>query len=84
MSKSKEDVKAFMFARWITTCYGSELLDDEGVHSSEELFNPKTAGSLLNKSKGIWWKEQLKHFNEVVWPNYVKNGSVKATEDFLC
>jgi hypothetical protein len=33
--------------------------------------------------KGEWYKNQLKHFNEVVYPNYVKNGSVKETTKFL-
>lgn len=84
MSKLKENVKMFMFARWISICYDGEIIDNEGIPIGDPLFNPKTAGSLLMKANGTWWKERLEHFNKVVWPNYVKNGSAKETEKFLC
>lgn len=37
----------------------------------------------MNSSDGYWWKEQLTHFNEKVYPNLVKNGSVENTIRFL-
>ncbi len=56
-----EEVKMFLFARWMATCY-------EGV---------------LNQQDGNWWKSQLEHFTTEVYPNYLINGSVEATLDFL-
>lgn len=57
----EDNVKMFLFGRWIATCY-------EGV---------------LNKEDCYWWAKQLKHFNEVVYPNYVENGSAESTAKFL-
>lgn len=37
----------------------------------------------VNGYDGKWWKETLQHFNDVVWPKYVENGSVANTRDFL-
>ena len=56
-----EEVKMFLFARWLAINY-------EGV---------------LNTEDGYWYKKQLKHFNENVWINYVKNGTVEDTKKFL-
>jgi hypothetical protein len=56
-----DEVKMFMFARWLAMCY-------EGV---------------LNKENGYWYKEQLEHFNKVIWPQYLENGSVEETLKFL-
>lgn len=39
--------------------------------------------STLNNQDGAWWTHQLKHFNDVVYPGQIENGSVKATEDYL-
>lgn len=52
----------FLFARWITTCYDT---------------------SVLNRENGEWWKEQLKHFNTIVYPNLIKNGSVADATGFI-
>ena len=35
------------------------------------------------RENGNWWKEQLKHFNEVVYPNYKENGSAENANEFL-
>jgi hypothetical protein len=56
-----EDVKMFLFARWVCVNYGS----------------------VLNTKKGDWYKEQIKHFNNFVYPNYIKNGTVKETKLFF-
>lgn len=58
------NAKVLLFARWMTTQYGTPEYD-------------------VNGYDGTWWKEQLEHFNEVVWPNYIENGSVKNTLEFL-
>ena len=38
---------------------------------------------ILNSEDGYWWKEQLTHFNETVYPNYIKNGVVEDIKKFL-
>lgn len=38
---------------------------------------------ILNSEDGLWWAKQLKHFNEIVYPNYIENGSVESTTKFL-
>jgi hypothetical protein len=59
----------FLFARWMSTCYA----DTVEVGRT----------SVLNTESGEWWKEQLDHFNEKVYPNYIKNGTVEDTEEYL-
>jgi hypothetical protein len=49
----------------------------------DEGFNRSEALSVLNRENGCWYKKQLKHFNEVVYPNYVENGTVENTILFL-
>jgi hypothetical protein len=78
-----EEVKMFMFARWIATCYADTKIDNNNKGSHEEGFDSTTALSVLNKKDGHWYKKQIEHFNSVVYPNYVKNGSVRDTKEFF-
>jgi len=78
-----EDVKMFLFARWIATCYADTHLDGEMRSEADKGFDVSDNMSVLNGEDGYWYKKQLKHFNEVVYPNYLENGTVKDTEDFL-
>jgi len=78
-----ENVKMFLFGRWISTCYADEHIDDNMLSQHDEGFEAFEAMSVLNRESGHWWKDKLKHFNEVVYPNYLKNGSVKNAEEFL-
>jgi hypothetical protein len=52
-------------------------------YTDNEDFDGTTAMSVLNRESGNWYKEQLKHFNDVVYPNYVKNGSVDNAKAFF-
>lgn len=79
----QEKVKMYLFARWIATCYADTHMDDNGKTEHDIGFNPRRAISVLNMENGEWYKTQLKHFNEVVYPNYVKNDSVKVATKFL-
>ena len=81
--KIMENVKMFLFSRWIATCYADEHLDDKKRHTSDEGFDKNTAMSALNRVSGYWYKEQLKHFNNTIYPNYIKNGTVDSTIKFL-
>ncbi len=89
MNKLESNVKMFLFGRWIATCYADEHIDDKGTYqysgeiSKDKIYNPSTALSVLNRTDGLWWAEKIKHFNDVVYPNYIKNGSAKDAENFL-
>ena len=82
-SESESNLKMFLFARWIATCYADEHIDENMISQYEPEFNSKNSISVLNKESGYWWKKQLKHFNEIVYPNYLKNDTIKNTEEFL-
>lgn len=78
-----ERVKMFLFARWIATCYADEHCDNKMISQHEPEFDGSEAMSVLNRESGFWWQDQLKHFENVVYPNLLKNGSVANAEDFL-
>lgn len=78
-----DEVKIILFTRWIATCYADTHLDSEMRCEHDLGFNPDDSISVLNRQTGYWYKEQLKHFNDVVYPNYLKNGTVEDTRQFL-
>lgn len=78
-----ENVKMFLFARWIATCYADEHLDNNMKSEYEEGYNRDNELSVLNRETGYWYKEQLDHFNNVVYPNYIENGTVENTKRFF-
>lgn len=78
-----ENIKMNLFARWISICYADEHLDEKMRYQGDCGFDSSSAMSVLNRENGIWWKKQLEHFNNVVYPNYKKNGSVKSANEFL-
>jgi len=78
-----EEVKMFLFARWIAICYADTHLDENMKCQYDEEFKSSEAISVLNREDGYWYREQLGHFNTVVYPNYVENGTVEDTEEFL-
>jgi FAD/FMN-containing dehydrogenase len=69
MASNSENTKAFLFAKWLAMNYADEHIDG-GL-------------SVLNRETGHWYKEQLKHFNEVAYPSMKKNGTVNETRSFL-
>lgn len=79
----REQTMAFLFSRWLAICYADEHMDNEGNSQHDINFNSSDYMSLLNRAKGDWYKEQLLHFEKVVLPNYIKNGTYISTEEFL-
>ncbi len=86
-NKSKKGLetrtKMFLFARWISICYADSHLDGKLIDETDPEFDPKDAMSVLNRESGGWWKNQLEHFETIVYPNYVDNGTVENTKEFL-
>ncbi len=77
------EVKMFLFARWIATCYADTHLDSKMKCEHDKGFKKSESISLLNRETGHWYKKQLKHFNDVVYPNYINNGMVEDAKQFL-
>jgi hypothetical protein len=78
-----DDVKMFLFARWISTCYADTHIDKEKRKLYDIGYDSSTSLSVLTMEDGHWYKKQIQHFNEVVYPNYIKNGSVKDAKQFF-
>lgn len=78
-----DEVKMFLFARWIATCYADSHLDSEMKCDHDFGFKESESLSVLNRETGHWYKQQLNHFNNIVYPNYIKNGTVEETKKFF-
>ncbi|MCK9279206.1 MAG: hypothetical protein M0P71_01070 [Melioribacteraceae bacterium] len=83
MKVNEEDIKMFLFGRWIATCYADELMDKNGMTNHNPGFKREEALSVLNMTGGSWWKSRIRHFNSVVLPNYKSNGSYEDAKKFL-
>jgi hypothetical protein len=78
-----DEIKMFLFARWIASCYADTHLDSKMKCDYDEGFKNSEAISVLNRQTGHWYREQLKYFKDVVYPNYIKNGTVENTKQFF-
>lgn len=75
--------KLFLFARWMSINYADDHIDTQKRHTSDPDCNFNEVMSVLNLENGDWWKKELEYFEDVVWPEYVNNGSVEDTIKFL-
>ena len=84
---TKKDIyansKMFLFSRWLATCYADEHVDGDMKSQHDFGYNSYDSMSVLNRETGYWYMDQIKHFNKVVYPNYIKNGAVKDATEFL-
>ena len=71
-----DNVKMFLFTRWISTCYADTHIDINGNVQGSLSYDSSNSLSVLNMENGLWYKDKIEHFNNVVYPNYIKNGSV--------
>ena len=65
------DLKVFWFSRWLAMCYADtyvEEMDGELVPSSG-----KDAMSVLNMEDGMWYATQYAHFENQVFPIWLKS-----------
>ena len=83
MLSLNEQTKMLLFARWISTDYADEHIDANMHSQHEKGFDASTELSVLNRQSGTWWKQQLEYFNKVVYPNYLKSGTVADMRKFL-
>jgi len=77
------NTKMFLFARYLATCYADEHMNANGKSQHDMEYDPAEGMSVLNLEDGYWYMEQLKHFNDVVYPNYIKGGGVKEASEFI-
>ncbi len=78
-----EQIKMFLFARWISTCYADTHLDSDMKSEHDEGFKKEESISVLNREDGQWYKEQLEFFNQKILPVYIKNGNYDSAKNFL-
>lgn len=78
-----EQIKMFLFARWIATCYADTHLDSNMKSEHDEGFKKEESISVLNREDGQWYKKQLEFFNQKIFPVYIKNGNYNSTKELL-
>jgi hypothetical protein len=83
MSLEMDEVKMFLFTRWMATGYADTHLDEKGLSDHEKGFNKHNNKSVLNRESGMWYKRRLEYFNNTVYPYYTENGTVDDTLIFL-
>ena len=81
--RTEEKVKMFLFARWISTCYADEHLDDKMRYTDNPEFDSSTAMSVLNREDGKWWKGQLEYFEMEIYPNLIHTSIFQITWKFF-
>lgn len=75
-----DKVKTVLFARWLAMNYADTHIDSDGRSEFDEEFKKEEAISVLNKKNSFWYAERLKFYEEQVYPNQVKNKTVKLHE----
>lgn len=75
--QEEQNIKLFLFGRWISICYAETHLNFSGKTEMDFGFDRTNNLSVLNMTDGNWWKQKIKHFNEEVYPNFIKSGAVK-------
>lgn len=83
MILAEHKAKMFLFGRWMATCYADTHMDNNGRCEHDYGFDEHNAMSVLNRTGGDWWKDKVTEFNNVVLPNYKKNGSYKDALNFF-
>lgn len=73
--KEKTQLKSLWFARWISMCYADTFVDSKKRRADGSLvgLSPEKGGiSVLNAESGKWWTDQLAHFENQVFPQWLE------------
>ncbi len=74
-AKQKSQLKSLWFARWISMCYADTFVEHKKRLADGSLkgLSPERGGiSVLNAENGEWYAKQLAHFEDVVYPKWLK------------
>jgi hypothetical protein len=72
--KERSQLKALWFARWISMCYADTFVGKDRMDDGSLKWLPYENGGMtvLNMEDGHWYAKQLVHFEETVFPNWLK------------
>jgi hypothetical protein len=79
----KENIKTFLFTRWLVTSYGDVNLDSNMKSEHEHGYKKEDGLCCLNRVDGLWYIKKIQFFNSYVYPKYFKNGTIKKTIEFF-
>ncbi len=74
-AKQKSQLKSLWFGRWISMCYADTFVDSKTRRADGSLAGlpPEKGGiSVLNAESGKWWADQLAHFENQVFPQWLE------------
>ena len=76
----RDKLKSLWFARWISMCYADTFVSAERREDGSLIGMPYEKGgmSVLNMENGKWYAEQLAHFENVVFKEWLKSARAKG------
>ena len=76
----RDKLKSLWFARWISMCYADTFVSKERREDGSLIGMPYEKGgmSVLNMEDGKWYAEQLAHFENVVFKEWLKTARAKG------
>ena len=76
----RDKLKSLWFARWISMCYADTFVSNERREDGSLIGMPVDKGgmSVLNMEDGKWYAEQLAHFENVVFKEWLKSARAKG------
>jgi hypothetical protein len=78
-TSDRDKLKSLWFARWISMCYADTFVSNERREDGSLIGLPVDKGgmSVLNREDGKWYAEQLVHFENVVFKEWLKAARAK-------
>ena len=79
-TSDRDKLKSLWFARWISMCYADTFVSKEKREDGSLIGMPVEKGgmSVLNMEDGKWYAEQLAHFENVVFKEWLKSARAKG------
>ena len=76
----RDKLKSLWFARWVSMCYADTFVSNERREDGSLIGMPYEKGgmSVLNMEDGKWYAEQLAHFENVVFKEWLKSARAKG------
>ena len=76
----RDKLKSLWFARWVSMCYADTFVSNERREDGSLIGMPYEKGgmSVLNMEDGKWYAEQLAHFENVVFKEWLKTARAKG------
>ena len=76
----RDKLKSLWFARWVSMCYADTFVSNERREDGSLIGMPYEKGgmSVLNMENGKWYAEQLAHFENVVFKEWLKSARAKG------